>query len=782
MSATARPSLREYDARQFKAHLRQRFPTGPEWLEPLLADRIAVTTLMFSAIAELSVEEAPAESAGDVSGHPRVSSADKAVASQSKTVASQSKNESTVAVSSSTRQVVGRDAPQPTQLELRSPAASTSAALAALLADTGPCTELLVRVPWAEFPSFASASRSTALAVREANWQRLVEALADESGLLVPRLLQGHPAAPASSEGWRAYFAELWRSDRHKWRDSGAGASAENDGFRVRALARFRPGEVGGGARSQLFLPLHQRLQLVKLGHDDEFRQEVARRLASASAFVSSAEGDGAQEVAASAACDADEESRCQARVISTEDKRVLASLPGMGLRYFEFDRVLDGRHGQGEVYRTAALPAVEALLRGFSSCVLCYGQTGSGKTHTMFGAQGVLDTVATEASLQETDAGDTGGRGGRISCPARCADHQAGMAPRAVADVLSATMARAQSVSATVTLQYVEIYNDKLTDLLSGEAVTLFRIGQGQAASEYREASTCELGEELYQLQGATTAEVRSPAEALQALAEAEVRKHRAATALNARSSRAHVVLMLGLIQRFGGQVLRSRLFLVDLGGSEQVKKSRAEGARFTEAVEINSSLLVLGRVVDALVQGRSHVPYYESKLTMLLQPALGGNALTTVVITASPEGAHGDETVHALRFGERCAHVTNDARASTAPMAEVLASLDASIAACEKEVASLRARGAEERADAELRDGQLRGLGRGFDRSRLAARSHDDGTSGKEAALTAKGAHETTSSSATYTVVEDLAGAWIMEQERLRALQERRREIVGI
>ena len=95
----------------------------------------------------------------------------------------------------------------------------------------------------------------------------------------------------------------------------------------------------------------------------------------------------------------------------------------------------------------------------------------------------------------------------------------------------------------------------------------------------------------------------------------------------------------------------------------SEQVKKSGAEGARLSEAIEINKSLTTLGRVVDALVRrsrqpaslGRVHVPYYESRLTTLLAPALGGAARTTVVVTASPDDAHADETLHALRFATR-------------------------------------------------------------------------------------------------------------------------------
>jgi Kinesin motor domain len=54
--------------------------------------------------------------------------------------------------------------------------------------------------------------------------------------------------------------------------------------------------------------------------------------------------------------------------------------------------------------------------------------------------------------------------------------------------------------------------------------------------------------------------------------------------------------------------------LHLVDLAGSERVKKSKATGIRLKEAVGINSSLLVLGKVIAALVESHRHVPYLVS------------------------------------------------------------------------------------------------------------------------------------------------------------------------
>lgn len=53
------------------------------------------------------------------------------------------------------------------------------------------------------------------------------------------------------------------------------------------------------------------------------------------------------------------------------------------------------------------------------------------------------------------------------------------------------------------------------------------------------------------------------------------------------------------------------NKIWLVDLGGSERVLKTRASGKRLEEGKAINLSLSALGDVISALQRKKSHVPY---------------------------------------------------------------------------------------------------------------------------------------------------------------------------
>lgn len=57
---------------------------------------------------------------------------------------------------------------------------------------------------------------------------------------------------------------------------------------------------------------------------------------------------------------------------------------------------------------------------------------------------------------------------------------------------------------------------------------------------------------------------------------------------------------------------------------GSERQKRTKAEGARLKEGININMGLLALGNVVNALTENKAHIPYRDSKLTRMLQVSI--------------------------------------------------------------------------------------------------------------------------------------------------------------
>jgi kinesin family protein 11 len=130
--------------------------------------------------------------------------------------------------------------------------------------------------------------------------------------------------------------------------------------------------------------------------------------------------------------------------------------------------------------------------------------------------------------------------------------------------------------------------------------------------------------------------------------------------------SSRSHTVFTITvLIKRTteSGEdyVSSGKLNLVDLAGSENIGRSGAENKRATEAGLINKSLLTLGRVINALVDKSSHIPYRESKLTRLLQDSLGGRTKTCIIATVSPAKTNLEETISTLDYAFRAKNIRN-------------------------------------------------------------------------------------------------------------------------
>ena len=99
------------------------------------------------------------------------------------------------------------------------------------------------------------------------------------------------------------------------------------------------------------------------------------------------------------------------------------------------------------------------------------------------------------------------------------------------------------------------------------------------------------------------------------------------------------------------------STLTFFDLAGSE--RGASVNASRLKEGANINKSLSSLGEVIMALTSGNRHVPWRNSKFTMLLANAMCG--IISVIVAVSPAGSSFDETVASLRLGQRFGKVRN-------------------------------------------------------------------------------------------------------------------------
>jgi kinesin family protein 3/17 len=133
-------------------------------------------------------------------------------------------------------------------------------------------------------------------------------------------------------------------------------------------------------------------------------------------------------------------------------------------------------------------------------------------------------------------------------------------------------------------------------------------------------------------------------------------------------------------------------KLNLVDLAGSERQSKTEATGERFKEATKINLSLTVLGNVINKLVSNKNqHIPYRESKLTMLLQDSLGGNTKTVMIANVGPADDNYEETLNTLWYASNAKKIKNKPKINEDPKDALLREYQDEIETLKKQLSSM-------------------------------------------------------------------------------------------
>mmetsp|Transcript_13282 Transcript_13282/g.20017 ORF Transcript_13282/g.20017 Transcript_13282/m.20017 type:complete len:637 (+) Transcript_13282:95-2005(+) len=310
----------------------------------------------------------------------------------------------------------------------------------------------------------------------------------------------------------------------------------------------------------------------------------------------------------------------------------------------FSFGHVFGEETAQTQVFDQVGRPAIKHLLDGFNASIIAYGQTGSGKTYTMQGTG--------HADINGNWICDT--------------PEENGIIPRTLTELFK-QLANQPTVNTTVNASFIEIYMERVNDLISGTGNINIR-GSGSVWV------------------GATTVPVANPREVLRVMSEGLRLRKTASHDANSQSSRSHSIFVLTITQRdlIESTVKTSQLYLVDLAGSETVKKTNVQNTQLKEACNINTSLLALRKIIFALSDPKIkkklkknpnyYFGYRDSILTRILKNSLGGNAKSSIIINVSPSIYNDVETLSTLRFGQRSAKIKNRPTVNKKPSVEVL------------------------------------------------------------------------------------------------------------
>ncbi|KAI5084310.1 hypothetical protein GOP47_0000479 [Adiantum capillus-veneris] len=279
----------------------------------------------------------------------------------------------------------------------------------------------------------------------------------------------------------------------------------------------------------------------------------------------------------------------------------------------FKFDRVFTPSHSQEEVFLETA-PLVVSVLDGFNVCIFAYGQTGTGKTFTMEG---------TEANR--------------------------GINYRTLEKLFQLASQRKEQCRYEISVSVLEVYNEEIRDLLTSSSSSL---GQNCKKLEIKQGA-----EGIHHVLGAVEAPVQSIKEVWKVLQTGSRARTVGSTNANKHSSRSHCLLcvMVKGENFLTGEFTKSKLWLIDLAGSERIGKTDVCGEQLKEAQNINKSLSALGDVIHALASRNSHIPYRNSKITHLLQDSLGGQSKTLMFVQISPCEHDVGETLCSLNFASR-------------------------------------------------------------------------------------------------------------------------------
>ncbi|XP_063059128.1 kinesin-like protein KIF12 [Engraulis encrasicolus] len=355
-----------------------------------------------------------------------------------------------------------------------------------------------------------------------------------------------------------------------------------------------------------------------------------------------------------------DEQARNEQRIVYCPDEHSLVLCQeGVEEKAFSFNMVFTPESSQQEIFESTGMrKLISMAIEGYTCTVFAFGQTGSGKTYTITGPHSLFSSVTEERDVE-------------------------GLMQRSVTYLLQ----QVHILDGTFKLcaSYSEIYNEQVRDLLNPYLTYSLAVRGSRTGGFYVENLSVL---EFCDLEEFTT------------LLERGMQNRQTSSQIqNEHSSRSHSILTLYIKHTSsdaGALVVRQgRLCVVDLAGSERVKDGDSTEKLLEETGNINRSLLTLGKCITALVDPKKrngHIPYRDSKLTMLLSDSLGGKGITLMIACVSPAAANLQETMNTLRYSSKAKRIRNKPVAKNNFREQILATLQREIRLLKEENTQLR------------------------------------------------------------------------------------------
>jgi len=293
----------------------------------------------------------------------------------------------------------------------------------------------------------------------------------------------------------------------------------------------------------------------------------------------------------------------------------------------FHFDKVLGTGATNEDVTRFVGPPIKNKIMEGVNVTVIAYGQTASGKTHTISGSQ-----------------------------------EEPGIIPTMISELMD------EENDLEFDVRFGEVYMSKLYDLTKKNPEPIASINKWK----YKKLVDS------------------NPEKLLSRFNKWDSKRTTSGTNMNARSSRSHAIFCIQVTRTIGSKKTCGCLTVVDLAGSENMKKTNARGKQIQEAADVNKSLLFLKNVIRALGNGKTAHGWRNHMLGEVLKPSLTQNDATPkclIITCLDPSKAQAIETKSSLIFAKSCKEVKISAKINLIEIQKDMAGLAALLEQQKKE-----------------------------------------------------------------------------------------------